>query len=113
VIFHFVLRGEGAAEITAAGVADAEHYLEKLVERHFPGCRRWVLEVRRTSADARLTEHFRVLYRMEVECMVHSDSLADARRTAFRQTRERVAGTELKMTKWERALLKEGTARDA
>jgi hypothetical protein len=102
---RFVLRGSGVARVTAAGIADAEHRLEKVAERRAPGCQLTVMAVSREASGA-LTEEYRIGYRLRLECDAGGESIEDARRAAFRGARERFAGTELWMTAWERADLR-------
>jgi hypothetical protein len=109
VIYQGVVRGTGWLEIAAAGIADAEHQLARLVERFCPGCRLTVLEIRRALGESRIAEHFRLHYHLEMGFSVESLSPVEARRTALRHARSRVEGTEFWMVEWEKVVLREGT----
>jgi hypothetical protein len=109
VIYQGAVRGTGRLEIAAAGIADAEHQLARIVERFCPGCRLTVLEIRRALGESRIAEHFRLYYRLEMGFSIESISPVEARRTAFRHARARAEDTELKMVEWEEVVLREGT----
>ena len=97
------LRGTGRVEVAAYGVADAEHLVQKELERLWPGARVRVLEVRRAGEEPLIVEEFEVSYRIDVAVEVEAPSSEAAPREAFRLARGRLAGSRYARTSFEAA----------
>lgn len=96
------LKGRGRAEVTAYGLADAEHLVEKEWSRIWPEARAGVREVARSGGGA-IAGEFSVGFVVEVPLEVEASSADGARREAFREARGRVDGTRYRFTEWEAA----------
>jgi hypothetical protein len=95
------LKGSGRVELAAYGVADAEHQVEKEVRAAWPQARVEVLEVSRAGAQGRIVEEFAVAYRVRGTVTVEVDDAKEARRTALREVRGRLAGTRHARIAWD------------
>ena len=96
------VKGTARVELAAYGVADAEHQVEREVTERWPGARVTLLEVARTDPGPRIVEEFAVRYAVRGTVTVSAETDADARRAAFRQLRERFAGTRHAHLAWEK-----------
>ena len=95
------VRGAGRVELAAYGLADAEHQVEKEIRALWPDARVEVLDVGRVEAGARIVEEFRVRYRVRGVRPADADTLADARKAALRDLRDRFAGSRFERIAWE------------
>ena len=95
------VKGTARVELAAYGVADAEHQVEREVLESWPGARVTLLEVARTDPGPRIVEEFAVRYAVRGTVTVEAETDAGARRAAFRQLRERFAGTRHERIAWE------------
>jgi hypothetical protein len=95
------LKGSGRVELAAYGVADAEHQVEKEVRAAWPEARVEVLEVSRAGAQGRIVEEFAVRYRVRGTVTVEVEDAKEARRTALREVRGRLAGTRHARIAWD------------
>jgi hypothetical protein len=95
------LKGSGRVELAAYGVADAEHQVEKEVRAAWPEARVEVLEVSRAGAQGRIVEEFAVRYRVRGTVTVEVEDAKEARRTALRELRGRLAGTRHARIAWD------------
>lgn len=86
--------------MAAAGVADAEHQVEKELHRLWPEARIQVDEISR-SGKVRIVEEFAVGYRLEGALDVVAPSVDDAPGAAFRHLRGLLAGGRYRRTEWE------------
>lgn len=86
--------------MAAAGVADAEHQVEKELRRLWPEARVEVDEISR-SGTARIVEEFAIRYRLEGALDVVAPSVDDAPGAAFRHLRGMLAGGRYRRTEWE------------
>jgi hypothetical protein len=107
VKYRVRVRGSGRSELAAYGVSDAEHQVEKQIRRLWPEARVYVREVRRIGAESRIAEEFQVEYRLEGFVHLEAGSSDQARREAFRQARERFAGTHYWTIAWDTAEVEE------
>ena len=97
------VRGRGRVEVAAYGLGDAEHLAEKEICRLWPEATVEVLEVSHAPGATRIVEEFFLAYRVDATVEVEADSESDARRTAFRAARERLAESRYRHTSWEAA----------
>jgi len=95
------LKGSGRVELAAYGVADAEHQVEKEVRAAWPEARVEVLEVSRAGAQGRIVEEFAVRYRVRGTVTVEVEDAKEARRSALREVRGRLAGTRHARIAWD------------
>jgi hypothetical protein len=95
------LKGSGRVELAAYGVADAEHQVEKEVRAAWPEARVEVLEVSRAGAQGRIVEEFAVRYQVRGTVTVEVEDAKEARRTALREVRGRLAGTRHARIAWD------------
>lgn len=95
------LNGRGRVEVAAYGVADAEHLLERELERLWPEARVRVTDIERVGEEKRIAEEFRVSYQLECVVPVLASTAEGARREAFRRARERLAASRYWRTEWE------------
>jgi hypothetical protein len=95
------VRGTGAVELAAYGLADAEHQVEKELRALWPDAAVEVLDVGRMDEKPRIVEEFRVRYRLRVVVSEDADTMADARRFALRRLRERFTGSRFERVAWE------------
>lgn len=95
------LKGSGRVELAAYGVADAEHQVEKEVRAAWPEARVEVLEVSRAGAQGRIVEEFAVRYQVRGTVSVEVEDAKEARRTALREVRGRLAGTRHARIAWD------------
>lgn len=106
VRFRVRLKGRGRADVTAYGLSDAEHLVEKEWSRLWPEARVGVLEVSRSGGGA-IAGEFSVGFVAEVPLEVETSSSDAARSAAFREARRRVDGTRYRFTEWEAAKMEE------
>ena len=100
-VHEVALKGSGRVELAAYGVADAEHQVEKEVRAAWPEARVEVLEVSRAGARGRIVEEFAVSYRVRGTVTVEVEDAKEARRTALREVRGRLAGTRHARIAWD------------
>jgi hypothetical protein len=94
------LRGDGAADVPAFGLADAEHQVEKEIRAAWPRAQVQVLDVARPEGPPRIVEEFRVRFRVTGSVAVSADSPTAAVRDALRTLRERFAPTRYQRIEW-------------
>jgi Glu-tRNA(Gln) amidotransferase subunit E-like FAD-binding protein len=90
---RIAVKGRGTVELPAYGISDAEHQVEKELQRAWPDARVSVVDVARTEESRRIVEEFAVRYRVAASVEVDAESDDDARRAAFRSVRERLRST--------------------
>ncbi|HET7321069.1 MAG TPA: hypothetical protein VFI96_01120 [Longimicrobiaceae bacterium] len=96
------VRGRGRVEVAGYGVADAEHLVEKELGTLWPEARIAVLDVARTDPESRIVEEFAVSFTVEGVLRVEGETEEDAARAAFRQARQKLAGSRYERVEWGR-----------
>jgi hypothetical protein len=95
------IRGKGRVQVAAHGMGDAEHLLEKELRSLWPEARLVVTEVARPPGAERIVEEFSVSYRLEAAVEADAEDEEQARRSAFRAARDRLAASRYRHTSWE------------
>lgn len=95
------MRGAGRVELAAYGLGDAEHQVEKEIRALWPDAAVDVLDVARADAASRIVEEFLVRYRVRGVVETEADTLADARKSALRDLRDRFTGSRFARVAWE------------
>jgi hypothetical protein len=103
VRFSIRVRGSGRAEVTANSIADAEHRVEKEIGRLWDGVRVRIRGVAWLDEAERITGEYDVEYGLEGSVEVDAEDSETARTTAYRQARERFAGTRYWLVAWDSA----------
>jgi len=101
VIHRVRLVGRGRTTVAAYGLADAEDRIEKEIRTRWAECSVQVPEIRRNAGMPRIADEFEVEYRVIGEVEVDADSIAAARRDAFRVARARFENSPYWRIAWE------------
>lgn len=92
------INGRGSVTVAAYGLADAEHRVEKELQRLWPDARVEVAEVRRGGEVGRIVEEFEVVYRVSVRVEVEASSRDSAVTEALRHARTVLQGSRYSRT---------------
>lgn len=95
------VRGRGRVLVSAYGIADAEHLVEKELARLCPEAAVRIEEISRAGPH-RIVEEFDVTYIIDSVVEVTANSEKEAVAAAFRQARHRLEGSRYAGTRWNR-----------
>jgi hypothetical protein len=100
-LFEIGVEGRGTVVLPAFGLADAEHRVEKEIQKRLPGSTVSIHTVERPAGSSRIVEEFSVTYSLRVRLPVNAMDSDAALPAAFRAVRDALIGTRYERTRWE------------